>query len=50
MEKCADPDYRDALRDYLKDAQKVANGQHTPHIMGESLAWHRRFLQSGSMK
>ena len=50
IEKCAHPDYRDALRDYLNDAQKTANGQHTPHIMGESLAWHRRFLQTGSMK
>ena len=50
IENCAHPDYRDALRDYLKDAQKTANGQHTPHNLAESLAWHRRFLQTGSMK
>ncbi len=50
IEKCAHPDYKDALLDYFEHAQKVANGQHTPHDLSQALSWHTRFLAEGTMK
>lgn len=49
IEKCAHPDYRDALRDYFERACRERGGQ-TPHILSEALSWHRRFLETGSMR
>lgn len=49
IEKCAHPDYKDMLRDYLERAEK-GKFKHQPHIMGEALSWHARFLETGSMK
>jgi succinyl-CoA:acetate CoA-transferase len=49
IEKCAHPDYRPMLRDYVERAEK-GQFQHTPHLLGEALSWHQRFLQTGSMK
>ncbi len=50
IENCAHPDYRPMLRDYYYRAEKVAYGAHTPHILGEALSWHNRYVRSGSMK
>ncbi|MEL4505484.1 acetyl-CoA hydrolase/transferase family protein [Luteococcus sp. H138] len=50
IENCAHPDYKDALLDYFEHAQKVANGQHTPHDLTKSLSWHSKFLAEGTMK
>ena len=50
IENCAHPDYKDALLDYFEHAQKVANGQHTPHDLSTSLSWHTKFLAEGTMK
>ena len=50
IERCAHPDYRDALTDYLERAKAGANGQHTPHLLDEALSWHQRYLKQGSMK
>ena len=47
--RCAHPDYRDALTDYLERAKAGANGQHTPHLLDEALSWHQRFIETGSM-
>ncbi len=49
IEKCAHPDYRPKLREYLKKAQE-GKYQHEPHVIGESLSWHDKFLKTGSMK
>ena len=49
IEKCAHPDFRPALLDYLHRAQAGANGQHTPHLLNEALSWHARYLQTGNM-
>lgn len=49
IENCAHPDYRDALRDYFERACRERGGQ-TPHILSEALSWHRRFLETGSMR
>lgn len=50
IENCAHPDYRPMLREYFEEAQKTAKGRHTPHNLSKALSWHRRFLDTGSMK
>ena len=50
IENCAHPDYRPQLRDYVERARKGASGQHTPHLLGEALSWHQRFVETGSMR
>jgi len=50
IEQCAHPDYRPQLRDYVERARKGAPGQHTPHLLGEALSWHQRFVETGSMR
>jgi succinyl-CoA:acetate CoA-transferase len=50
IEKCASPDYKSALLDYLNRAERLSYGKHTPHLLTESLAWHNRYLRSGSMR
>ncbi len=47
---CAHPDYCDALLDYVARAARHSAGLHTPHLLDEALAWHSRYLQSGSMQ
>ncbi|MEN1926458.1 acetyl-CoA hydrolase/transferase family protein [Luteimonas sp. MJ293] len=46
---CAHPDYRDALQDYFDRASRESYGKHTPHLLGEALSWHQRWLDTGSM-
>ena len=50
IERCAHPDYQPLLRDYVERARRGAPGQHTPHLLGEALSWHQRYLQQGSMQ
>ncbi|MEO8517565.1 MAG: acetyl-CoA hydrolase/transferase family protein [Dermatophilaceae bacterium] len=50
IDKCAHPDYRDALQDYLDRAIASSSGKHTPHLIEESLSWHARYLQDGTMQ
>ncbi|MGE4523188.1 MAG: succinate CoA transferase [Acetobacter sp.] len=47
--KCAHPDYRPMLQDYLDRALKASFGKHTPHLLNEALSWHQRFVETGSM-
>ena len=47
---CAHPDYRPLLQEYVRHAQQVASGLHTPHDLARALSWHLRFLDRGSMK
>lgn len=49
VENCAHPDYRPALRDYHERAQSGSFGGHTPHLLGEALSWHDRYVREGSM-
>lgn len=49
IEKCAHPDYQAMLQDYLDRGIKNVGG-HSPHDLCESLSWHCRFLETGSMK
>ena len=47
---CSHPEYRDALRDYYNRALKGSYGLHAPSLPSESLSWHQRFIETGSMK
>jgi len=50
IDHCAHPDYRPALQDYLDRATATSSGKHTPHLLGEALSWHVRYLQDGTMR
>ncbi len=49
IERCAHPDFRPGLHDYYARACRGAPGQHTPHLLGEALSWHQRYLADGRM-
>jgi succinyl-CoA:acetate CoA-transferase len=49
VERCAHPDYRPLLRDYLDRALHGGAGRHTPHLLAEALSWHTRYLSEGTM-
>ena len=50
IENCAHPDYRPALRDYLKRARERSYGQQSPTLLAEAFAWHQRFIETGDMR
>lgn len=50
IERCAHPDYRDALGDYLDRAEAGATGLQTPHLLDEALSWHVAYLRHGTMR
>jgi len=50
IEKCANPEYKPLLVDYLARAERLSYGKHTPHLMTESLGWHSRYLRNGDMR
>lgn len=46
----AAPQFRDALTDYVARAEAARpDARHTPHLMGEALSWHQRYLDTGHM-
>ncbi|HSR64164.1 MAG TPA: acetyl-CoA hydrolase/transferase C-terminal domain-containing protein, partial [Xanthomonadaceae bacterium] len=47
---CAHPDYRPLLQDYFDRACRDGHGRHSPHLLGEALSWHQRYLDTGSMR
>ena len=50
INRCAHPDFRPALHDYVARAKRGAVGQHTPHLLNEALSWHQRYVETGSMR
>jgi succinyl-CoA:acetate CoA-transferase len=50
IDRCAHPEYRPALQDYLDRASASRSGKHTPHLLDEALSWHVRYLQAGTMR
>jgi len=48
IDNCAHPEYKPKLKDYCQRALEKSG--HTPHLIGETLSWHKRFLEKGSMK
>jgi len=50
IDRCAHPRFRDRLHDYYDRAWASRPDQrHTPHLLGEALSWHQRYLDTGSM-
>jgi len=50
IEKCAAPEFRPVLWDYVKRAMKSPSaGLHSPHMFSEAFSFHTRYLQTGSM-
>ncbi|PTQ10874.1 propionyl-CoA--succinate CoA transferase [Sphingomonas oleivorans] len=50
IENCAHPDYRPALADYFRRARQGSYGQQSPLLLDDALSWHRRFIETGSMR
>jgi succinyl-CoA:acetate CoA-transferase len=51
IDRCAHPDYRPRLQDYLDRATSSrGSGKHTPHLLDEALSWHARYLREGTMR
>ncbi len=54
IERCAHPDFRLALLDYVERAEAEGRagraGLHTPHLLQEALSWHTRLERTGSMR
>lgn len=50
IENCAHPDYKPMLTDYLERAIAATKNAHTPMLLDEALSWHKRFVETGSMK
>lgn len=54
IERCAHPDFRPALLDYVQRAEANAHaghaGMHTPHLLDEALSWHSRYEREGDMR
>jgi succinyl-CoA:acetate CoA-transferase len=50
IDRCAHPDYRPLLEDYVERAQRGAYGGHTPHLLDEALSWHTAYLRTGTMR
>ena len=50
IDQCAHPDYRPMLQDYFDRALVGARGRQTPHLLGEALSWHERYMHSGTMR
>jgi succinyl-CoA:acetate CoA-transferase len=50
IDRCAHPDFRDRLVDYAERAWSAhPQARHTPHLLGEALSWHQRYLDTGHM-
>ena len=45
IDRCAHPDFRDMLRDYLMRSRYT----HTPHGLSDALFMHEQFVRSGTM-
>jgi succinyl-CoA:acetate CoA-transferase len=51
IDKCAAPEYRPILWDYVKRAMKTPSaGLHSPHMFEEAFAFHSRYLKTGDMR
>ena len=50
INKAAHPSYRPLLLDYYNRAMEATKKAHTPHLLGEALSFHERFVATGSME
>ncbi len=49
IEKCAHPNYRPLLQEYLDYGIKHAASLHTPHTLDKAFDFHKRLIETGSM-
>ena len=50
IEKCAAPEYRPVLWDYVKKAMaNPSAGKHSPHQFDKAFSFHQNFITTGSM-
>ncbi|EME15281.1 acetyl-CoA hydrolase/transferase family protein [Rhodococcus triatomae] len=49
VDRCAHPEFRPLLHDYLSRAEARSGAGHTPHLLGEAFSFHERFNATGSM-
>lgn len=49
INNCAHPDYRPALWDYFRRAQR-GKYRHTPHLLREAPMWHTEYMENNTMK
>lgn len=50
IDKCAHPDFRPMLDDYLARAEAQPDAGQTPHLLGEAFSFHQRYQETGSMR
>ncbi len=48
INNCTHPEYKSKLKNYYQRA--LGKGGHIPHLIKEALSWHKKFLETGSMK
>ena len=49
IERCAAPEYRDMLAEYLDHAIRVSPGGNMPHDLSRVFDFHQRYIETGSM-
>ena len=49
INRCAHPDYKPLLKDYLNKAVSQSGG-HEPHLLEEAFSFHLRYARTGSMR
>lgn len=49
IERCAHPDYKPLLTEYLEYGLKHAPSKHTPQVLSRAFEFHLRYEQTGSM-
>jgi len=48
INNCTHPEYKSKLKNYYQRA--LGKRGHIPHLIEEALSWHKKFLETGSMK
>jgi len=50
IDRCAHPEYRPLLKEYLEFGLKNAPSKHTPTMLDHCFDMHKQFMNTGSMK
>ena len=50
IERCAHPDFRAELHDYVDRAEALPGAGQTPHLLDEAFSFHSRFQRTGTMR
>ena len=47
IDNCTHPEYKSKLKNYYQ--RTLGKGGHAPHLIEETLSWHKKLLEIGSM-